>query len=132
MFDRKYKNFKGLVNSLYGVTAFPSFRLYNYDIASSITFLARDLLRYTEAKMQSFGHKVYYTDTDALVYESTQDEIDLLNKKVTSLEEELTLTEKKAKLVKPSWYENKWLYFTYGAILSYSGISILNALDNIF
>jgi peptidoglycan hydrolase CwlO-like protein len=60
------------------------------------------------------------------------EEIDLLNKKVTSLEEELTLTEKKAKLVKPSWYENKWLYFTYGAILSYSGISILNALDNIF
>ena len=59
-------------------------------------------------------------------------EIDLLNKKIASLEEDVTLTEKKAKLVKPSWYENKWLYFTYGAILSYSGISILNALDNIF
>ena len=59
-------------------------------------------------------------------------EIDLLNEKIDSLEEDVTLTEKKAKLVKPSWYENKWLYFTYGAILSYSGISILNALDNIF
>ncbi len=60
------------------------------------------------------------------------EEIDLLNKKVTSLEEELTLTEKKAKLVKPSWYENKWLYFGYGGILSYSIISILNALDDFF
>ena len=59
-------------------------------------------------------------------------EIDLLNKKVVSLEEELTLTEKKAKLVKPSWYENKWLYFGYGGVLSYALISALNTLDNIF
>ena len=59
-------------------------------------------------------------------------EIDLLNKKIASLEEDVTLTEKKAKLVKPSWYENKWLYFGYGGILSYSIISILNALDDFF
>ncbi len=60
------------------------------------------------------------------------EEIDLLNKKVTSLEEELTLTEKKAKLVKASWYENKWLYFGYGGILSYALVTALNALDNFF
>ncbi len=59
-------------------------------------------------------------------------EIDLLNRRVASLEADLTLTEKKAKLVKPSWYENKWLYFGYGGILSYSIISILNALDDFF
>ena len=59
-------------------------------------------------------------------------EIELLNKKIDLLEEELTLTEKKAKLVKPSWYENKWLYFGYGGILSYATISILNALDDFF
>ena len=68
---------------------------------------------------------------------STQDslktlEIDLLNKKITMLEEDLTITEKKAKLVKASWYENKWLYFGYGGVLSYALISALNALDNIF
>ena len=68
---------------------------------------------------------------------STQDslktlEIELLNDKIAMRNELLELTETKVKLVKPSWYENKWLYFTYGAILSYSGISILNALDNIF
>ncbi len=59
-------------------------------------------------------------------------EIDLLNKKVALLEEELTLTEKKAKLVKPSWYENKWLYFGYGGILSYTLITTLHALDDLF
>jgi len=52
---------------------------------------------------------------------STQDslktiEIDLLEQKISLLEEDVALTEKKAKLVKPSWYENKWLYFTYGVV----------------
>ena len=59
-------------------------------------------------------------------------EIDLLNKKIASLEEDVTLTEKKAKLVKASWYENKWLYFGYGGILSYALVTALNALDNFF
>ena len=59
-------------------------------------------------------------------------EIDLLNKKVTLLEKDLSMTEKKAKLVKASWYENKWLYFGYGTILTYTIISILNALDEIY
>ena len=59
-------------------------------------------------------------------------EIDLLNKKVALLEEDLSMTEKKAKLVKTSWYENKWLYFGYGGILSYALITTLNALDNMF
>ena len=57
-------------------------------------------------------------------------EIDLLNKKIDLLEEELTLTEKKAKLVKPSWYENKWLYFTYGAIISVAITSTINQVGN--
>ena len=52
-------------------------------------------------------------------------EIDLLNEKIDSLEEDLTLTEKKAKLVKPSWYENKWLYFGYGSVLTYSILALI-------
>ena len=59
-------------------------------------------------------------------------EIDLLNKKVIMLENDLSMTEKKAKLVKASWYENKWLYFGYGTILTYTIISTLNALDEIY
>ena len=30
-------------------------------------------------------------------------------------DEQIKLLENKVKLVKPSWYENKWLYFVYGA-----------------
>ena len=53
------------------------------------------------------------------------EEIDLLNKKVTSLEKDLKMTEKKVKLVKPSWYENKWLYFGYGSVLTYSILTLV-------
>ena len=74
------------------------------------------------------------TQVDSLTTDSNlkAKEIDLLNKKVIMLENDLSMTEKKAKLVKASWYENKWLYFGYGGVLSYALISALNALDNIF
>ena len=38
------------------------------------------------------------------------------DKTIADLEEKSKLLEKKVKLVKPSWYENKWLYFTYGVV----------------
>ena len=37
------------------------------------------------------------------------------DKTIADLKEKSKLIEKKVKLVKPSWYENKWLYFVYGA-----------------
>jgi hypothetical protein len=58
-------------------------------------------------------------------------EIDLLNEKLSLTEEELKLVNEKTKLVKPSWYENKWLYFGYGATLSYAVITIINKVGTI-
>lgn len=75
----KYDAYKGLVNSLFGVTAFPSFRLYDNRVASAITFLARDLLHYTEDYMTGHGIKVVAVDTDALMYLAEKDEVELLN-----------------------------------------------------
>ena len=67
---------------------------------------------------------------------STQDslktlEVDLLNKKIVLLQEDLKMTEEKAKLVKPSWYENKWLYFGYGATLGVSITLLVNQLTDV-
>ena len=66
---------------------------------------------------------------------STQDslktlEVNLLNKKIVLLQEDLKMTEEKAKLVKPSWYENKWLYFGYGTTLGVSITLIVNQLSD--
>ena len=49
-------------------------------------------------------------------------------KQIESLKAQNKANEKMAGLAKPSWYENKWLYFTYGAaaviIPTYFGIQI--------
>ena len=90
----------------------------------------------TEEESKNIANNIIelQTQVDSLTIDTNlkAEEIDLLNKKVTLLEEDLSMTEKKAKLVKASWYENKWLYFGYGGVLSYALISALNALDDIF
>ncbi len=54
-----------------------------------------------------------------------------LEEKVDVLENDVKLLEKKTKLVKPSWYENKWLYFTSGAIISAAITYTFNRITNI-
>ena len=34
------------------------------------------------------------------------------------------LLEQKVKLVQPKWYENKWLYFTYGVVLTDTSVRL--------
>jgi hypothetical protein len=34
------------------------------------------------------------------------------------------LLEQKVKLVQPKWYENKWLYFTYGVVLTATSVKL--------
>jgi hypothetical protein len=54
-----------------------------------------------------------------------------LEEKIEILESDTELLEKKVKLVKPSWYENKWLYFTSGAIISATITYTFNRITNI-
>ena len=66
----------------------------------------------------------------ALMIETLKLEVDLSNKEIELLDEQLALTEKKVKLVKPSWFENKWLYFGYGATLGVTVTLLLNQLSD--
>ena len=34
------------------------------------------------------------------------------------------LLEQKVKLVQPKWYENKWLYFTYGVLMTATSVKL--------
>ena len=58
-------------------------------------------------------------------------EVTLLNQNIQLLEEEIKLLEEKTKLVKPSWYENKWLYFGYGAVLGVSITLLINQISDV-
>jgi DNA polymerase elongation subunit (family B) len=75
----KYDAVKSLVNSLFGVTALKIFRLYNVNIASSITSIIRDLLHYVEENLKENGAEVIYLDTDSVFIKSTDLGLDILS-----------------------------------------------------
>jgi len=85
------------------------------------------------------SQKVVITDQEKLInkYEE-QAKVDILivaakDKQIESLRAQNSANEKMVKLAKPSWYENKWLYFTYGAaaviVPTYFGIKIVDLAD---
>ena len=89
---------------------------------------------FTEEEMINLENDFIYLENmvDSLSFEDS-----LKTMLVTTLEEELkltneqlNLTEKKVKLVKPSWYENKWLYFGYGATLGVSITLLINQISD--
>ena len=76
---------------------------------------------YLENKVDSLS---YQDSLKAVLITTLEEELKLTN-------EQLTLTEKKVKLVKPSWWENKWLYFGYGATLGYAVTELINQIGKI-
>lgn len=74
-------------------------------------------------------NKLIYIHKEVIFSDSTL--ILRLEEKIDVLENDVKLLAKKTKLVKPSWYENKWLYFTSGAIISASITYTFNRITNI-
>ncbi len=75
----KYDSIKTIVNSAYGVMGNRFFRLYDKRIAETITFLVRDVLKYSEKRLAEDGNKVIYVDTDSVFYNSKEDKSEILN-----------------------------------------------------
>jgi DNA polymerase-2 len=57
---------KLLMNSLYGVLGSPACRFHRPELASAVTSFGRALLTFSQAKIESYGHRVLYGDTDSL------------------------------------------------------------------
>ena len=72
----------------------------------------------------------YQDSLKALMIETLKLEVNLSNEEIKLLDEQLKLTENKVRLVKPSWFENKWLYFGYGATLGVTITLLLNQISD--
>tara|TARA_R100000030_G_scaffold61694_1_gene46660 strand:- start:130 stop:489 length:360 start_codon:yes stop_codon:yes gene_type:complete len=72
----------------------------------------------------------YQDSLKVIMINSLEEELDLTNQELKLTNEQLKLTEDKVKLVKPSWWENKWLYFGYGATLGVSITLLINQLSD--
>ena len=90
---------------------------------------------FTDEEMINLENDFIYLENkvDSLSYQDSLKtiEIGLLEEELKLTNEQLKLTEDKVKLVKPSWYENKWLYFGYGTVLSYAVTTLINQVGNI-
>ena len=75
----KYDAIKGVVNSAFGVMGFPSFRIFNNNVASTIAFLVRELLTYAKDNIEKDGFKVVYYDTDSVFIKTTNNIAPQLN-----------------------------------------------------
>ena len=106
-----------LGTSLFGQTTFTDEEIIN---------LENEFI-YLENMVDSLS---YQDSLKALMIETLKLEVDLSNKEIELLDEQLKLTEKKVKLVKPSWFENKWLYFGYGATLGVTITLLVNQLSD--
>jgi len=63
--DRHQDAIKIIMNSYYGVSGFPGFRLFDPDIAAAITSVGRAIIEHTRDVVKSFGYQVLYGDTDS-------------------------------------------------------------------
>lgn len=57
---------KGIVNAVYGVMAFPKFRLHKPELASKVAELAREGIKYIVLQAEERGYKVLLADTDSI------------------------------------------------------------------
>jgi DNA polymerase-2 len=61
---------KILMNSFYGVLGTPACRFHNGAIATAITAFGQELLLWSRDRIESYGHRVLYGDTDSLFFEA--------------------------------------------------------------
>ncbi|WP_128477625.1 DNA polymerase domain-containing protein [Halorussus pelagicus] len=62
-FNRQQQAVKVIMNSLYGVSGWDRFRLYDKKAAAAITATGRDVIDYTQEQAKEMGHNVAYGDS---------------------------------------------------------------------
>ncbi|WP_254523450.1 DNA-directed DNA polymerase [Natrinema caseinilyticum] len=68
-YDRQQGAVKVIMNSLYGVSGWEQFRLYDKEAASAITATGREVIEFTETAANEINYQVAYGDTDSVMLE---------------------------------------------------------------
>jgi len=63
LYDMQQNVLKVIMNTYYGVSGYPKFRLYDHDIGGAVTSTGRALVEYTKKIIQEMGYKVIYGDS---------------------------------------------------------------------
>ncbi len=68
-YDRQQGAVKVIMNSLYGVSGWEQFRLYDKEAASAITATGREVIEFTDTAAGELDYQVAYGDTDSVMLE---------------------------------------------------------------
>ena len=110
--------------------------LYSHEVneTKTYTFTEEEVLGFTntikelELKDSLNVSLVMDLESQIKLYEETSviDSMLIANKttQLNLLKDTNKLLEQKVKLVQPKWYENKWLYFTYGVVLTATSVKL--------
>ena len=110
--------------------------LYSQEVnePKTYTFTEEEVLGFTntikelELKDSLNVSLVMDLESQIKLYEETSviDSMLIANKttQLNLLKDTNKLLEQKVKLVQPKWYENKWLYFTYGVVLTATSVKL--------
>ncbi|EMA62971.1 DNA-directed DNA polymerase [Halorubrum kocurii] len=66
-YDRQQASVKVIMNSLYGVTGWDRFRLYDKEGAAAVTATGREVIDFTEEAANELNYQVAYGDTDSVM-----------------------------------------------------------------
>lgn len=88
--DQTQKAYKIIANSFYGVLGFRNFRLYNRESVSSITYIARKIIKETIKWFNDNGYPVIYGDTDSIFYQMTDQDVKKIEETTKKVNDFLT------------------------------------------
>jgi len=64
---------KVIMNTYYGVSGYPRFRLFDREIGSAATSVGRAIIEHTRRIIEQMGYKVIYGDTDSCMVQLAKD-----------------------------------------------------------
>jgi DNA polymerase I len=65
LYDMQQNVLKVIMNTYYGVSGYPKFRLFDHDIGGAVTSTGRAIIEHSKKVIEDNGYKVTYGDTDS-------------------------------------------------------------------
>ncbi|MGB7787620.1 DNA-directed DNA polymerase [Methanoregula sp.] len=73
LYDMQQNVLKVIMNTYYGVSGYPRFRLFDREIGSAATSVGRAIIEHTRRVIEQQGYKVIYGDTDSCMVQLPKD-----------------------------------------------------------
>jgi DNA polymerase, archaea type len=89
LYDMQQNVLKVIMNTYYGVSGYPRFRLYDHDIGGAVTSTGRAIIEHSKKIIEGEGYKVTYGDTDSNFVKIPGESMEIIIDKAKAVEKKL-------------------------------------------